>query len=57
MKYLYKCVNKECTKYLHSVVVDKPMAESSKVEHCKICSTVLTRDYKLGGITTGDGTK
>lgn len=57
MKYLYKCTNDKCSENQKEVTVDKPMSESSREEHCEVCKKSLTREYKLGGITTGDGTK
>jgi len=52
MKYPYEC--KECGT---TMTIDKPMAESSRVEVCVVCGTELKRVYKVGAIKTGDGVK
>ena len=51
MRYLYKCPY--C---LAEVTIEKPMAESSKVEFCEICEGELKRVYKVA-VSTGDGFK
>ena len=52
MVYVYKCPNCETV-----VEINKPIAESSRVEHCEKCNSVLNRCYNISGIKTGDGIK
>ena len=57
MRYNYRCNNEECTSYDVVVSVEKPMSESSKIELCRKCNSVLTRQYSVPSIGTSDGFK
>ena len=57
MKYRYVCDNLDCINLGISSIVEKPMNESSREEHCNKCRWVLTRKYDATGIKTGDGFK
>lgn len=43
MKYEYKCDNKDCV--VKTIIINKPMCESSRKEYCKICNKELSRVY------------
>ena len=57
MTYPYECRNGDCLNFEVEVVIDKPMAESDKVEHCEKCNAELHRIYKSFGAKTSDGYK
>lgn len=52
MKYLYKCEHCGTTKE-----IEKPIKESSRIEHCDSCECELKRVYTASTIKTGDGVK
>ena len=52
MRYTYEC--KKCN---NNCIVNKPMSESSKKEHCDKCGSLLERVYNISAIKTGDGLK
>jgi len=43
MKYEYSCKNKYCG--VKTIIVNKPMSESSRKEYCEICDKELSRVY------------
>ena len=51
MIYLYTCP--QCNK---ETIIDKPMSESDRLEHCQ-CGAVLKRVYNTASIKTNDGVK
>lgn len=55
MRYEYECTNIKCE--VVKVVVEKPMAESSRIELCEVCKQQLSRVYNAVGIVTSDGVK
>lgn len=57
MRYNYNCQNEKCSMFEKQVTVNKPMAESSRVELCEECKKELRRDFSGGAIKTGDGVK
>ena len=43
MRYRYECKNPECSANGEVVVIEKPMAECSRVEYCDICGAIIER--------------
>jgi len=54
MTYSYRCNNEKCK--VKEVIINKPMAESGKIEYCQKCGSTLVRCY-ITSIVTGDGFK
>lgn len=52
MKYTYRCTH--CEK---KTIIDKPMTQSDRVEHCEICESELKRIYESPSVKTNDGVK
>lgn len=52
MTYIYFCSNCKQT-----TTVAKPMQDSSRMEHCKLCKDELNRVWEVPSIKTNDGIK
>ena len=52
MRYLHKCPHCKI-----EVIIEKPINESNRVEHCAICKNELKRVYEAKSIATADGFK
>ena len=52
MIYVYKCEKCEIDSE-----IEKPMAQSDRVEYCLFCGGILKRIYESVGIVTSDGIK
>ena len=55
MKYEYTCQNPKCKE--GTIIIDKPMNDSDRVEICKVCNKELKRVYQASSIKTNDGFK
>jgi hypothetical protein len=56
MKYSYKCKNINCSLRNEEQIIEKPISEASRLEHCPECKEILVKMYSTS-IKTGDGFK